>query len=263
MGSFAGHVLPGGMLLFLGLWWGIKFSMFQLTQKNKNRKWQLISRSNQRRLEIFEGFILIVFASVGVVSMQIAGAKVPLYDNTENHWSDMMNLQHCTIFMFFELAGAMTLLVHTTEAVPLALDRLVLGLAFLNKGLLISYHIHGQMMVDVTVHQLLVYIIYVDALILFLEVFHRGNITLELMRSTVSIVQGSWYWQIGFVLCPQGPQWDLSNHSNMMFVVMFFSWHLMFALLFTGLVYCTVSWLGHTYKPKYIRKYDICYCGMC
>uniref|UniRef100_A0A3B4B999 Transmembrane protein 45B n=1 Tax=Periophthalmus magnuspinnatus TaxID=409849 RepID=A0A3B4B999_9GOBI len=130
MGSFAGHVLPGGMLLFLGLWWGIKFSMFQLTQKNKNRKWQLISRSNQRRLEIFEGFILIVFASVGKC--------YSFFAHIYSHKFDMMNLQHCTIFMFFELAGAMTLLVHTTEAVPLALDRLVLGLAFLNKGMFVG-----------------------------------------------------------------------------------------------------------------------------
>lgn len=46
------------------------------------------------------------------------------------------------------------------------------------------------------VHQLLLYAIFGEALIAFLEVFHRGNIILELLRCTLTLLQGSWFWEV-------------------------------------------------------------------
>lgn len=126
-------------------------------------------------------------------------------------------------------------------------------------------------MLDVHVHQLLLYAIFGEALVAFLEVFNRGNIILELLRCALTILQGSWFWQvdmlnksesscmnrcllqiltffslwaqIGFVLYPpQGPDWDMKDHGNAMFVTMCYSWHLAFALLVVGVLYCTISW---------------------
>lgn len=49
--------------------------------------------------------------------------------------------------------------------------------------------------------------------------------------------------QIGFVLYPpHGPEWDLKDHSNMMFITMCYSWHLAFAMLLVSVLYYTVSW---------------------
>lgn len=245
MGSFAGHALPGGFFLFVGLWWGIKSSLWHLTRRNKTTgSTRLPSRAAQRRLEIIESSVIIFFSIVGILAEQFAanGPKLQLYDYTENHWKDMMNWQHSTMYLFFGLAGAVSLIVHTTAAAPLPLDRLMLGLAFFNEGFLFFYHLHGRTTLDVTVHQLLLYAIFGQALIAFLEVFHRGNAILELLRSALTILQGSWFWQIGFILYPpHGPQWDLNDHSSVMFVTVCFSWHLMFALLFIGLVYGAVS----------------------
>uniref|UniRef100_A0A8C6TVR5 Transmembrane protein 45a n=1 Tax=Neogobius melanostomus TaxID=47308 RepID=A0A8C6TVR5_9GOBI len=148
-------------------------------------------------------FVLAVI-NLAAVSIQIAGAKLPLYNYTENHWRDLKNWQHFTMFMF-----VVSLIVHTTAAAPLPLDTCFYFVESL--GLLISYHIHGQAM-DMAIT----------------PVFYRRN--LVLMRSTFSILQGTWYWQ-----------WDLEDHSNMMFVVMCFSWHLMSALLCAGLIYGTIS----------------------
>lgn len=99
-------------------------------------------------------------------------------------------------------------------------------------------------MLDVTVHQLLLYAVFGQALIAFMEVFHRGNIILELLRCALTILQGSWFWQIGFVLYPpHGPEWDMKDHNNVMFVTICYSWHLAFALLLVSGVYATVSCL--------------------
>ncbi|XP_072294527.1 transmembrane protein 45A [Eucyclogobius newberryi] len=245
MGSFPGHALPGSFFLFVGLWWGVKSTLWHLTRRNKNHGLtRLPSRAAQRRLEIIENSAIVFFSFVGILAEQFAanGPKLQLYDVSENQWKDMMNWQHSTMYMFFGLMGAVSLIVHTTAAAPLPLDRLMLCLAFFNEGFLFLYHLHGRTMLDITVHQLLLYVIFGQALIAFLEVFHRGNVILELLRSALTIVQGTWFWQIGFVLYPpRGPQWNLKDHSTVMFVVMCFSWHLMSALLFTGLIYGIVS----------------------
>lgn len=51
-------------------------------------------------------------------------------------------------------------------------------------------------MLDVHVHQLLLYAVFGQALIAFTEVFHRGNINLELLRCTLTLLQGSWFWEV-------------------------------------------------------------------
>lgn len=38
------------------------------------------------------------------------------------------------MYLFFGLAASVSLIIHTTEAAPLALDRLMLAIAFFNEG---------------------------------------------------------------------------------------------------------------------------------
>lgn len=63
-------------------------------------------------------------------------------------------------------------------------------------GFLFLYHLHGRAMLDVHVHQLLLYAIFGSAAVAFLEVFHRGNILMEMLRCTLTMLQGSWFWQV-------------------------------------------------------------------
>ena len=72
---------------------------------------------------------------------------------------------------------------------------------FVFAGFLFLYHLHGRSMLDVHVHQLLLYAVFGEALVAFLEVFHRGNILLELLRCTFTLLQGSWFWQVNMNVC--------------------------------------------------------------
>lgn len=245
MGSFKGHALPGSFFLVAGIWWTVKHSLWYATRRNKNiGSTRLASRASQRRLEIIESAVILFFSFVGMLLEQFVanGPRFQLYDFAEKHWEDLMNWQHATMYLFFGLAATVTLVIHTTEAAPLALDRLMLAIAFFNEGFLFLYHLHGRSMLDVHVHQLLLFAIFGTALVAFLEVFHRGNILLELLRCTLTILQGSWFWEIGFVLYPpHGPEWDLKDHNNMMFITMCYSWHLAFAMLIVSVLYCIVG----------------------
>ncbi|KAM8875385.1 transmembrane protein 45A isoform 2-T6 [Spinachia spinachia] len=245
MGSFKGHALPGSFFLAAGLWWAGKFSLWSASRRSKNTgSTRLASRSSQRRLEVLESSAVLFCSLVGMLAEQFAagGPSLRLYDAAGKHWEQLMNWQHATMYLFFGLAAAASLLVHTTDAAPLALDRLMLAVAFFNEGFIFFYHLHGRSLLDVHVHQLLLFAIFGEAAVAFLEVFHRGNVVLELLRCTLTLLQGSWFWQIGFVLYPpRGPEWDPNDHNNLMFITMCFSWHLAFAMLAVSALHCTVS----------------------
>ncbi|XP_037105765.1 transmembrane protein 45A [Syngnathus acus] len=254
MGSFKGHALPGTFFLIGGLWWTAKYSLWHATRRNKNiGSTRLSSRAAQRRLEVIESSLVLFFSLAGMIAEQFLadGPRLRLYDSAEKQWKDLMNWQHATMYLFFGLAGCVSLIVHTTEAAPLALDRMMMAIAFFNEGFLFLYHLHGRSMLDVHLHMLLLYAVFGGAAVAFLELFHRGNILLELLRCALTLLQGSWFWQIGYVLYPpSGAQWDPKDHNNMMFITMCYSWHLAFAMLGVGMLYCLVSCAVRTRLKK-------------
>lgn len=244
MGSFKGHALPGSFFLITGLWWAAKQTFLYATRRNKSAgAGRLASRALQRRIEIIEGAVILSFSIIGMLAEQLlaGGPKFQLYDSSTQHWEQLMNWQHTTMYLFFAISGAISLTVHSTDIAPIALDRMLLALAFFNEGFLFLYHLHGRGMLDVHVHTLLLYGIFGQALICLLEVFHRGNILLELLRATLTVLQGSWFWQIGFILYPPSQvKWDQADHDNAMFVTLCYCWHLAFALLTVAVVYWSV-----------------------
>ncbi|KAK5870396.1 hypothetical protein PBY51_025034 [Eleginops maclovinus] len=243
MGSFKGHALPGTFFLLAGVWWGMKHSLCFATRRSKSCS-RVSSRASQRRLELVEGSAVLFCSVVGMLLEQFAadGPALQLYDSSEHHWRFLMNWQHSTMYLFFALSAAVSLVVQSSEAAPLALDRLMLAVAFFNEGFLFLYHLHGRSPLDVHVHQLLLFCVFGLALLCFLEIFHRGNLVLELLRCTLTMLQGSWFWQIGFVLYPpSGLLWDQTDHNNLMFVTMCFSWHLAFAMLTISGIYAAVT----------------------
>ncbi|XP_078513960.1 transmembrane protein 45A-like [Lissotriton helveticus] len=246
MASFIGHALPGSFFLLWGLWWSVKYPLNYICRKNKKACY-LGSKAGFQRLELIEGITKATFALIGMLSGQFVpgGPHLKLYNHEEHHWNHIMNWHHCTMYLFYGLSGLVDIAVHTTNAVPVAFDRMMLSIAGFIEGFIFYYHVHGRAMLDVHVHVLLLIAVFAGALCLFLEVFFRGNIVLELLRSSFWILQGSWFWQIGFVLFPPGggPEWDQMDHNNVMFVTMCFCWHYAFALFILALNYTIVVWV--------------------
>nr|XP_005999566.1 PREDICTED: transmembrane protein 45B-like [Latimeria chalumnae]XP_005999567.1 PREDICTED: transmembrane protein 45B-like [Latimeria chalumnae] len=245
MGNFKGHALPGSFFLLFGLWWSVKFPLRYVCRKKKNACY-IATGVGYRRLEITEGIVKAAFALIGMVAEQFVpdGPHLKLYNYEEQQWDHLMNWQHATMYLFYGISGVMDILVHTTSAVPVAMDRLLLSVAVFVEGFLFYYHVHGRVMLDVHVHQLLLVAIFGAAVCIFLEIFFRGNIALELLRTSLCILQGSWFWQIGFVLYPPNgrPEWNQMDHNNMMFLTMCYCWHFAFALLILAINYMIISW---------------------
>ncbi|XP_063299533.1 transmembrane protein 45A [Pelobates fuscus] len=249
MANFKGHALPGSFFLIFGIWWSIKYPLRYACKKNK-KVCSFGSKVGLQRLEIIEGATKAVFALIGMIAEQFVpdGPHLKLYNSEEKQWSHLMNWQHSTMYLFYGISGVVDIITHTTKAVPVAIDRMMLSIAVFVEGFLFYYHVHGRAMLDVHVHLLLLVAVFGGALCIFLEVFHRGNIILELFRTSLCILQGSWFWQIGFVLYPPGggPEWDQMDHSNMLFITMCYCWHYAFSLLIVAANYGIVTWVVQT-----------------
>lgn len=82
------------------------------------------------------GGLTLPLLSPGMICEQYVanGPMLHLYDFTEKHWEQLHIWQHTTMYLFFCLAAVVSLIVHTTKAVPVALDKLMLGIAFFVEG---------------------------------------------------------------------------------------------------------------------------------
>ncbi|KAG8141497.1 hypothetical protein E2320_007114, partial [Naja naja] len=99
-------------------------------------------------------------------------------------------------------------------------------------------------MLDQHIHAMLLTAIFAAVATCFIQVFVHDNVILDLFLVCLALLHGTWLWQIGFVLYPPWgePEWDLNDHSNLMFISMCFCWHFALAILITAvnytLVYC-------------------------
>ncbi|NXK90540.1 TM45B protein, partial [Formicarius rufipectus] len=224
--SFLGSALRGTFFFIFGLWWSVRYPLKYLRRKDDAEGQP---SSGVQRVEIFEGTITALFALVGILVEQFipTGPHLRLSSPETHDWTDLTSWHFCTIYLFFLLWGAVAALSPSRLALPPGLRCLSLALALLAQGLLFRFRDYGDAVLDHHLHSLLAMASFAGALCSFLEVFLRDHIILETFRTSSFLLQGSWLWQIGFVLSPPwgGPGWDQSDPSNLTFLTMCFCWH--------------------------------------
>ncbi|KAM6969769.1 transmembrane protein 45B [Aplochiton taeniatus] len=232
MANFGGHAIPGSFFLMFGLWWSVKFPL-----RHYSKKSQRTGRHNVTlftKLDYIEGAFKIFASFVGIMVEQfvVDGPHARLYSRENQSWVKLMNWQHSTMYLFYGISGIADILSLSSTSVPVGLDRLGMSLALFVEGFLFYFHVHSRPPLDSHIHSLLLVAVFGGAASTMLEVFMRDNIVLELLRASLALLQGSWFYQIGFVLYPpNGEEWDLKLHDNIMFVTMCFCWHIAVAIL--------------------------------
>uniref|UniRef100_A0A452RGS6 Transmembrane protein 45A n=1 Tax=Ursus americanus TaxID=9643 RepID=A0A452RGS6_URSAM len=241
---FKGHALPGTFFIIMGIWWTIKCILKYACKKHKRTSY-LGSKALFQRIEIFEGIVIIGMAITGEWTISVFWPHLALYDYKEGQWVELLSWHHFTMYFFFGLLGVANVLCFIINSLPTSLTKLMLSNALFVEAFVMYNHTHGREMLDIFVHQLLVLAVFVAGLIAFLELFIRTNITVELLRTSCILLQGSWFWQIGFVLYPPsgGPAWDAMDHDNIMFLTICFCWHYALNLIIIGMIYAFVAWL--------------------
>ncbi|CAL4082409.1 unnamed protein product, partial [Meganyctiphanes norvegica] len=276
MGSFAGHVVPGTFFSLFAFWWTWKvFHRFFLCQRSaavgekghRNRYLNTASftcSACQGRLPI-EGILKIVAVILGMIGEFATGFE-------DGKFTHINNAQHMTMFFFFGMNGVMDLLNFYRVPLPPDLDYVSAVLGFCMEGLLFYYHLHGRAPMDVQVHMLLFYVVACCAISTALEMKYKHNVLPALGRIYFTLLQGTWFYQIGFILYPPGAEpWSQHDHRQMMIVTLVFAWHnaviFVFMALAGTLIYMRVKKLdpGHMYQnvnlitkseALHLSKYD-------
>uniref|UniRef100_A0A8D2KFJ1 Transmembrane protein 45A n=1 Tax=Urocitellus parryii TaxID=9999 RepID=A0A8D2KFJ1_UROPR len=252
IGDFPGHALPGVFFFVMGLWWSTKSILKYVCKKHKQTCY-LGSKALFQRLEFLEGIAIVTMTVIGIIGLQFFAGGPHLIIHNESPWRRVLRLQHLTLYFFFGLLGVASILCSTVSSIPVSLIKLMMSNAFFVESFIFYNHTHGREMLDIFVHQLLFLAIFLTALVAFMEFLIRNNVLLELLRSSLILLQGSWFWQIGFVLYPPsgGPAWDLVDHDNSMFLTICFCWHYALAYIIIGVNYAFVTWL--TSGPHLLR----------
>ncbi|KAG9482060.1 transmembrane protein 45B [Eleutherodactylus coqui] len=241
MANFKGHALPGSFFLVFGLWWSVKYPLKYFNNRMKGK-----CRNNMayRRLELIEGVMKVVFTFIGILAEQFVPDGPHMHLVQDHSWVKLMNWQHSTMYFFYGLSGIIDILTYFPLNVPQGLDRLSLALAVFIEGLLFYFHVQNRPPLDQHIHSLLLIAVFGGSISIMIEVFLKDHIVLEMFRSSLAILQGSWFWQIAFVLYPLGgaPEWDQTDHENIMFITMCFCWHYAVSLIIIAINYMLVYW---------------------
>lgn len=240
MGSLKGHLLPGSMFMVISVWWFIGETL----QKAGHRNYWNRSRGRSRgsraavqpvwyscpgaRLSTIpvEPIVKVVFAMLGVLAELPASRAATLHDEDgELIAQHLDNYTHAVMYGFFGLSGVFDLVMwFDLFPLPPKFDYLVISLAFCFEGFLFCFHLHGRDELNVRLHTFLYILVFVTAAVFFLAVisdqfFHFVGF----LRAYLTSLQGSWFFQAGFVLFGPNP-WK-NSPSNVEFLGIVFAFH--------------------------------------
>ncbi|XP_070541293.1 transmembrane protein 45B-like [Ptychodera flava] len=258
MGTFEGHALPGSFFLVFSIWWTIKYSYRFIqkssnpasrrrkTENSSNGKWtRRIGRVRGLPAEFYEGLIIAGMCLVGFICEQSwPYKKWEMFSHTDpNHrFVNGAEWQHCTMYVFFGIYGSVLVMARTCVPGLQAYEMLFLALSYFVEGLFFYFHVHGRTPLDISVHYMLVIGVAVSTLCAVVEIWKKDDVLLPFVRVGFTMVQGTWFWQVGFMLYPlNGGHWDEDNHANVMFATMAFCWHIAAAIFVMAGIYGIVS----------------------
>lgn len=254
MGTFLGHALPGLIFFLLGGWW-----MLQIFRRVFSKRSDTLAFSTTGRTTnacTFKGapfYPVDICCRTQVQLDCIFGSLVCLFGAVAHCTvSGAANLQHATMYAFFLLPCVASLLLPRVRIVT-APDRLVyvlLAIAYMAEGLLFKFHLHDRTELDVLIHTLLIYTIFATAGTVLLEMVYPQSILLSLVRAGLTILQGTWFFQVAFTLYPlRGSAWsDVKDPEDMLLVACYFAWHAGAVLLVTLM---SGTFFGYYYKLCY------------
>ena len=162
----------------------------------------------------------------------------------------LVKYQHGTMYFFFGLNGVIDVLQHH-QMTPKYFSYISAALALMVEGLLFKFHTHGRAELDTGMHTLLVYAIFLGVVATLVELQLPHSLLAGLARSYFYLLQGTWFWQVGYILYTSSESWVQDNHDHIMLAKLIFTWH-MGAIFMLQLV--IGGFIGRYYSCKYELK---------
>ncbi|XP_001187085.3 transmembrane protein 45B-like [Strongylocentrotus purpuratus] len=238
MGSFGGHAVPGGFFIIVAIWWIIQYAYSIVVLDNCRQRPRSRVMYCLHRAPLEAG--LIVFAGIAGIGVEMAYSEpVLVLVDKDGLWQNDVEWGHCSMYLYFGLYGFVKILGSTCVPSAAKFEHALGALAYAVEGFLFYYHTHGRSPLEIHLHSMLVFAIFVCFLAAAAEVWSREDILIRLIRILFTLVQGTWFFHLGIVLYkpPSGEPWDGEDHLNVMFTTVMFTWHILIGMLVLFLVY--------------------------
>lgn len=202
MGSFIGHVLPGSLFLFVGLW-HVMSSVFSFATKPRQfraRVWHPFRLPGP--LRYLELILLVLGTFMDILVEFLGGTSFKPFINGELPLGHLNNLEHAVMLLLFFIFATTALISETTSFLPLPEGalHLIASSAFFGEFCLFYFHSVGHGGLEGRYHFLISLLIGACTIIAFLSSAYQNSFLLDLMGATAVTLQGLWFFQIAYSL---------------------------------------------------------------
>ena len=254
MGTFQGHALPGLFFIANSIWWIVNITRRQFICNQYSITYQSTAtfrliRKNYLNVSV-EGWAKLVSCFVGMCLEMLAAFDY----GREVYPVWLGDLQHFTMYLFFFLSGVVDVMKTKTKLIPHNADYVMLILGFLIEGYLFSFHLHGRNALDVTIHHMLVLVIWMCVGSLCLELACNQSCVCSYVRSYCVLLQGVLFIQVGFILynpLPNRKPWLSTSHDVMLAMCVLLWNSIGVVFLLTAVSGATAHYMS-TYRPTYL-----------
>ncbi|CAG5130502.1 unnamed protein product [Candidula unifasciata] len=195
MGDLKGHIVPGTAFLLYGLWWAVgSIRRYFLCRKRGQQYLSTATFPCPFSCGNTETWPVEAVAEIVISSGGLFGE---IFCNLPSPSAGIV--QHATMYSFFAISGAVDLCMHFGFPLPPGTDYVALALAFLIEGFLFTNHLHEREILDVHIHVLLAYVVFLSVVVILLEARYQRSAMLTLSRTFLVMLQGSWFWAVGII----------------------------------------------------------------
>lgn len=165
------------------------------------------------------------------------------------------NLQHITMYFGFVLQALVEILIHKGYNLPKRSNFYFGLIAYSIEAFLFGFHLHSRAPMDIHLHVLLVYAILGCCISICLELYNPRQVMFTYGRILFTMLQGTWFWQAGFVLYPpldfEFMKWNRCDHNQIMIITTLFCWHLLLISLGLLIQLCLLN--RYYFSSKMVR----------
>ena len=265
MGSLTGHVLPGCFALLLGFSWMVLSLWAYLSKKLQlyhNQPTMYTESELERKSyipmpfcrnipiesisKIFLPGLAIIMECFFFVDRDENGYEhvwVGVYSvyGEDGHLRDQGKFHHLTIHLFFVTSGLVDLLSLYIRY-PKHTSKLFLGFAMLVEGVVFLFHLGERSLFNVTLHQLLILVVFTNASFAFLRMHKSANLLINAGFGFCATLQGTWLIHMGVALYGKQPlDEENSQHFSSAFMVGCFFLHFLLIVVFMLILYTVLS----------------------
>ncbi|XP_025097550.1 transmembrane protein 45B-like [Pomacea canaliculata] len=227
MGSFGEQALPGTFFILFALWYVVQTFCRYFSCKQRSACFaSTVAFSSDclcGRLKILP---METFVKISLVTIVFSGEVITGFSNRT--LSSLGHSQCATMSFYFGITAVVDLLVFYNFPVPPDIDYVSNILALFAEWLLFHFRFYEQTELNILLHTLLKCIIMANIAAIAMEMYYRHSLFGPLGRSYFLLLQGTWLWQVGFILYnpTSGPKpWKEDDQTELSTASLFFIWH--------------------------------------